>query len=454
MKRNTASLTGVVAIGGALLWAGLTWAAPSVFPVGTTIYQPDKAWNGYTVLSSLGVRAAIVIDMNGKVVKQWDGYNNNAGGPVRVLPGGIVIGPEGALAGRQESLDLVERDFDGKQMWHFDHTEQVSQNGTTVWAARQHRDWERADFPAGYYSPNATPAARGVNTLLLTHIDHSVAKVAGNTMLEDDKVIEVSPDGKILWQWIASDHVDELRLDAGARKALAGGSGRTGYNWFHTNTASYVGPNRWYDAGDKRFAPENVIISSRETSIVAIVARDGSLVWRIGPDYSVSPEMRAIGQVVGQHSPHIIPKGLPGAGNLLMLDNGSSSGYGNPSPTAPNGRGIYARATSRVLEIDPVTLKVVWSFAAATFYGANVGGAQRLLNGNTLITEGPDGRVFEVTPDGTIVWEFVFPNFSRGARPTNSLYRAYRIPYSWLPQLAKPTEKAVTPPAPGELRLP
>ena len=83
------------------------WAAPSVFPVGTTVYHPDKAWNGYTVPSSLGVRAALVIDMNGKVVKQEDGYNNNAGGSVRVLPGGIVIGPEGALSGRQDSLSTV-----------------------------------------------------------------------------------------------------------------------------------------------------------------------------------------------------------------------------------------------------------------------------------------------------------------------------------------------------------
>jgi hypothetical protein len=35
--------------------------------------------------------------------------------------------------------------------------------------------------------------------------------------------------------------------------------------------------------------------------------------------------------------------------------------------------------------------------------------AQRLLNGNTLITESSFGRFFEVTREGAIVWEYVTP---------------------------------------------
>ena len=175
--------------------------------------------------------------------------------------------------------------------------------------------------------------------------------------------------------------------------------------------------------------------------------------WQIGPDYSASPELRAIRQVIGQHNAHIIPKGLPGAGNLLVFDNGGPSGYGPPSSTALNGTGIYARATSRVLEIDPVSLKLVWSYTSPTFFATNISGAQRLPNGNTLITEGPSGRVFEVTQGGMIVWEYVFPIFG-GARAANSVYRAYRIPYEWIPQLARPAERAVTPPPAGEFRVP
>jgi hypothetical protein len=463
MTRRIGVISAVVAAAA----SAILLAAPSVFPTGTTIYSPDRAWSGYTVLSPLGTQAAIVIDMNGNVVKRWDGYNSSAGGPVRVLPGGVVMGAAGANPPRQESLELVQRDFDGKLLWRFDRNQEIALRDSqtketrTVWSARQHHDWQREDFPAGYYSPGATPALQGGNTLLLTHTNHVRPRVAAEATLEDDRIIEITAEGKIVWEWVASDRIDEFRFDDHARKAISSASGvntgRGSLDWIHINSATYLGPNRWYDDGDKRFAPNHVIISSREASIVAIVARDGSIVWQLGPDYSASPEMRAIRQVIGQHHAHLIPKGLPGAGNLLVFDNGGASGYGPPSAIALNGKGIYARATSRVLEIDPVTLKLVWSYTSPTFYASNISGAQRLPNGNTLVTEGPAGRLFEVTQDGAIVWEYVFPLFAGGGpgpRPTNSVYRAYRLPYEWIPQLARPTERAVTPPAAGEFRVP
>jgi hypothetical protein len=448
----------IAAAGGVVLAAVIVLAAPSVYPTGTTIYDPARAWNGYTVLSPLGAQAAIVIDMNGHIVKQWEGYNSSAGGPARVLPGGVIVGAAGANPPRQESLDLVQRDFDGKLLWHFDHSEQIdTRDGKKIWASRQHHDWQRPDFPAGYYSPAATPRIDGGNTLLLTHTNHVQPKVAPDAMLEDDRIIEISWEGKLLWEWTVSDHVDEFHLDEDARKgirsAAGSGGGRGGFDWMHINSATYVGPNHWFDEGDKRFAPDNVIISSRQASLVAIVARDGSIAWQMGPDYSVSPELRAIRQIIGQHNAHVIPKGLPGAGNLMVFDNGGASGYGRPSPVALSGENIFARPTSRVLEINPVSLKLVWSYTSPTFFATNISGAQRLPNGNTLITEGPDGRLFEVTNDSKIVWEYIFPQFT-GQRSTNSVYRGYRLPYDWIPQLAHPKEQAVTAPAAGEFRVP
>ena len=449
----------LVATASAMLAAILVWAAPSVFPTGTTTYDPAKAWNGYTVLSPLGGNAAIVIDMNGNVVKRWEGFNSSAGGPVRILPGGIVIGATGANAGKQESLALIARDFEGKELWRFDHNQQIAgPDGAMTWALRQHHDWQLEDFPSGYYSPGVSPAAPPGSTakmLILTHTSHALAAVAGETMLEDDRLIELTPDAKIDWEWTVSDHIDDLHFDKDAREAIHnGGGGRGGFDWFHMNAAAYVGPNHWYDAGDKRFAPENVIVSSRAASIVAIVDRAGKIVWQIGPDYSATPELRAIRQVIGQHNAHFIPQGLPGAGNLLVFDNGGASGYGRPNPTALKGQDIFARPTSRVLEIDPVALKQVWSYTAPGFFATNISGAQRLANGNTLITEGPDGRVFEVTKDSQIVWEYVYPAFTAGkGRPTNSVYRAYRVPYAWIPQIARPSEQAVTPPKPEDFRV-
>jgi hypothetical protein len=275
-------------------------------------------------------------------------------------------------------------------------------------------------------------------------------------ILEDDRIIELDAAGKVTWEWVVSDHIEDLHFDKDAREAIrAGGAARGAFDWFHMNSATYVGPNHWYDEGDKRFAPENVVISSRAASIVAIVARDGKIVWQIGPDYSATPELRALRQVIGQHHAHLIPTGLPGAGNLMVFDNGGASGYGRPNATALNGQNIYVRPTSRVLEIDPVTLKLVWSYTSPTFFATNISGAQRLPNGNTLVTEGPDGRLFEVDKEGVIVWEYVYPVFGGvgKGRPTNSVYRAYRLPYGWIPQLARPAEQPVTPPTVEEFRV-
>jgi hypothetical protein len=490
-----------------------------VFPTGTTIYDPARAWSGFTVLTRLAGADVVVIDMNGRVVKQWDGYNNSAGGPARVLPNGDVIAAAGARPGRQESLELVQRDFAGAVVWRLDRNEPIAtSDGTTMPSLRQHHDWQRADFPAGYYSPGATPARSGSNTLVLAHTDRRVPGIA-DALLQDDRIIEVSPSGEILWQWDAGDHIDAMGFDARARAAIrsaaAGGGGRAGragatpgptgqgagrgarpggageagrgnagrgdagrgdtgpgagtgrgggrgagaappaFDWLHLNSATYLGPNRWFDAGDTRFAPENVIVSSREASLLAIVARNGSIVWRLGPDFLESDATRAIGQIIGQHHAHLIPKGLPGAGNLLVFDNGGASGYGEPSGMAPRGVGIYARPSSRVLEIDPVTLNVVWSYTAgAQFFSSNISGMQRLANGNTLITEGAGGRVFEVTADRQIVWEYMNPPASAAARTPGTVYRAYRVPYSWLSQISRPQERAVTPPALGDFRVP
>jgi hypothetical protein len=460
-------------------------AAPSVFPAGVTINDQNATWNGYTVLSLLAAPYAAVIDMNGKTVKQWDGFNASAGGPVRVLPGGQVIAPSGANPGHQESMALVAQDFNGKELWRFDRNETITQNGQQVNSLRQHHDWQRADFPSGYYSPAYTPAAISrVKTLLLTHANRTVPAV-GPGILEDDHIIELDADGRTVWEWRASDHIDEFGFDAVARAAISkatatppaprgagpgagpaagpragaggnpapgagpgaragAGAGRAGgapaaargFDWLHINSADWLGPNKWFDAGDKRFAPDHVIISSRSANFLAIIGRDGKTVWRMGPDTRETPEQLAIGQIIGQHHAHLIPKGLPGEGNLLVFDNGGSSGYGAASPIAPEGVNINARATSRVMEIDPVTMKRIWMYNGAGFFSTNISGAQRLPNGNTLITEGAGGRVFEVTPDSKIVWEFMNQNGANG-RP-NTVYRAYRVPYSWIPQLPQP----------------
>ena len=94
----------------------------------------------------------------------------------------------------QESLELIQRDFEGNVIWRFDHNEQIqTRGGGTVWSARQHHDWQREDFPAGYYSPESRPRIEGSNTLILTH-GTTPGRKSPTQQLEDDRLIEVSSE--------------------------------------------------------------------------------------------------------------------------------------------------------------------------------------------------------------------------------------------------------------------
>jgi hypothetical protein len=296
------------------------------------------------------------------------------------------------------------------------------------------------------------PEPARATILLLTHSAHTDPAIA-DVVLDDDKLVELDPAGKVTWQWRAGDHLGEFGFAPSVLAAIKRNGKRDGYDWFHMNSAAYLGPNKWFAAGDKRFDPGNVVISSRSASVIAIVAREGRIVWQLGPDSTASPEAKAIGQVIGQHDVTMIPEGLPGAGDLLLFDNGGSSGYGDPSAISPTGDSIYQRAGSRVIEIDPVAMKLVWSYTAQNFYSFNISSAQRLPNGDTLITEGTTGRVFEVTENKDIVWEYVAPP-GEGPRGSNALYRAYRIPYGWLPQVVRPHEVPVEKPDLARFHVP
>ena len=57
----------------------------SVYPLGVTIYNPEKCWNGFTILSSDEGR---LIDMNGNLVHLWKGKLHH---PNKVYPGGYLL---------------------------------------------------------------------------------------------------------------------------------------------------------------------------------------------------------------------------------------------------------------------------------------------------------------------------------------------------------------------------
>ncbi len=443
---------------------------PSVYPTGVTIHDPRRCFSGYTLFQAPGI-GALLVDMNGREVQLWKGLH---GFPNKLLRGGQVFGSTGLRNprhGLQDQVDLVQVDWDGNVVWRFDRHEHIADLGETPrWMARQHHDFQREGNPVGYHVPGQDALVDRGHTFLLVHGNVRNPRISDKPLL-DDKIIEVDWAGTIVWEWRAHEHVDELGFDEAAREVLRRDPnvrpvGVGVGDWLHVNSLSLLGANRWYDAGDDRFHPDNLIWDAREANILAIVEkRTGRIVWRLGPRFDGTAELRRLGWIIGQHHAHLIPRGLPGEGNLLVFDNGGWAGYGAPNPGAPTGRQNALRDHSRVLEIDPVTLEIVWQYTpteagfvqpldASRFYSPFVSSAQRLPNGNTLVTEGSDGRIFEVTRNHELVWEYVSPYWGTGGLKLNLVYRAYRYPYDYVPQLPAPPEIPVERIDPTRFRVP
>ncbi len=178
------------------------------------------------------------------------------------------------------------------------------------------------------------------------------------------------------------------------------------YDYYRLN-AIQVLPDTPLGKEDKRFRAGNWLISFRHGSMMFILDQDTKeIVWKcIASDVPDGIE--------GQHAPAMLANG-----RILLFDNGRYRGW------------------SRVIELDPVTLKIVWEYRAEGFYTLSQGYVQRLPNGNTLVTESERGRAFEITPEKQIVWEYYHPekqDASNSAHPENYgrrqwIYRMVRYP--------------------------
>ena len=91
-----------------------------------------------------------------------------------------------------------------------------------------------------------------------------------------------------------------------------------------------------------------------------------------------------------------------------------------------------------------------WSFAGSDeipFYSESCGTAQRLPNGNTLVTESDGGRAFELTAGGQLVWEFYNPHRAGEQQEfIATLFEMLRLPedfdVSWLDETSGAASKA------------
>jgi hypothetical protein len=445
-------------------FAVLLLTGPTVYPTGTTIYDPQRAWSGYTIFQTETKEGAVLIDMNGNAVRSW---KHIVGYPVTLLPGGHVMGGTVGRVTKEYTHpigadDLVEEDWEGNVVWKFGKADEVEVDGEKRWSARLNHDFSREGAPLAYYVPGMTPLVDRGNTLLLSQRSGKWPDVTRDYLPRAARILEVSWEGDILWEWMPAEHFEEFGHSEAAKNTIMRGC--RNQHCVFLNTVSRLGPNRWYDAGDERFHPDNLISDDRGTILFIISKETGKIVWKVGPEYTATDALRKLGPFIGPHHAHMIPRGLPGEGNILVFDNGGAAGFGPPNPGSPTGEWNALRDHSRVVEFDPVTLEIVWQHTAAAqgfvpimedskFFSHYASGAQRLPNGNTLIAETTYGRITEVTRENEIVWEYMSPYSVSEKVHSARMFRAYRFPYDWVPQLPKPVETPIVPPKNSEFKV-
>ena len=172
-------------------------------------------------------------------------------------------------------------------------------------------------------------------------------------------------------------------------------------------------------------------------------------------------------QLFLQHDAQWITPDLPGEGNLLIFNNGAYRPGGFQSSIEEIVPPVYSSGSYPLSPGDAFgPAEPVWSYSnGREFFSSIISGVGRLPNGNTLITSGVPGTIFEVTPEGETVWKYVNPIGQEGPLTqgdpipttrfgtldigTNQIYRAYR----YAPDYPGLAGRDLTPGAPLEIVL-
>ncbi|MBT7162480.1 MAG: hypothetical protein HN904_06850 [Victivallales bacterium] len=387
----------------------------TVYPTGTTLYKPDACFGGYTII--FGGLSVKLVDMNGRIANQWrldTSVHSHGTDRTHLLKNGHILVSRGGMTSTDGMVE--EYDWGGNLVWQY-FPEGTNPHHRLM--GPHHDVWRKENGNTLLICREAAPEE------YLKQVHNPLWQ---NQTICGDTILEVNPAGELVWEWNSHGHLDinHYRLVA-SPGWHAGPDNSTVVDWTHVNTVRELPENQWFDQGDQRFKPGNVMISPRQLDTVYIIDRDsGDIVWEYSGDY--------FGGLSGQHEPYMIPKGCPGAGNVMIFDNGASPW-----------KDLGHAGMSYVLEVSPMTKELVWVYNdGLRFHSTYTSSAQRLPNGNTLICEAAARRVFEVTPECKTVWEYV-----------GCGCRSYRYGYDYCPQTAAlglPNEVSVTPPK--DLRIP
>ena len=367
-------------------------------PVGLTHLDAARAFRGYTLVAPAGGEFALLLDLQGRAVHRWD-FQGCVGFNVELLPNGNLLAlcadPPDSFRPRPQvgRFELLPPEPPDVYRW-------LGGGGSSL----RELDWEGNELsvienPAFHHD---FQRLENGHTLILewAPIDAEIAKrVRGGQrvarrytpdwMIGDD-IVELDADGAEL------DRIQLWRLLDPRRHRICPFERR--WEWSHANSIDVD-------------AEGGILFSARSISLVGRVDRGGGgdgearLGWEFGwPEIS--------------HQHHATAQA---SGNVLIFDNGMHR--------------TLDLTYSRVIEVDPQNDEIAWTWQGEPreqFFSAHISGAARLGNGNTLITEGASGRIFEAARRGDVVWEWISPFLTPQLGMNCSwLFRAWRYPESY-----------------------
>ena len=398
---------------------------PATEGVGLVRNDPG-AYSGYTLLSPLQSSTTFLIDMNGSVVRSWD-TDSTPSSLAYLLENGNLLRagaqanpPFGGVAGGGGRLQ--EFTWEGELVWDFTYS-----TATRL----PHHDFAR--LPNGNVLLIVTDRMRQDEAIASGRIPSSVPPGG----VHADSLVEIRPTGKttgeVVWEWRVWDHLiqdhDPQRANFGEVAAhpervdvnFTVAPDRPAADWTHFNAVAYNAALDQVVVSLRNFSEIWVIDHSTSTKEAAgrtggRSGKGGDLLYRWGNPRAYRAGTAADQRLFGQHDVQWIPDGLPGAGRLLLFNNGD----GRPD-------GMYSSVDEIVPPMDATGRyplqpagrygpeRAAWSYTAPNkpdFYSFNISGAMRLPNGNTLICSGAPGITFEVTPEGRVVWQYNLPSFA------------------------------------------
>lgn len=382
------------------------------------INKSPGSLDGYVLFPPMFSDSTFLIDKCGYLIKTWTSQYN-AGLSAYLLEDGTMI-RAGKLNNTTFSTGgqggIIERfDWNGNIIWSYEISSSTE---------CQHHDF--------HVLPNG-------NILVLVWELKTRAEVlaAGrdsaitNTTIWMEKVVELQPFGtnsaNIVWEWKIWDHLiqdyDSLKPNYGVVRdhpelLNLNSETRGNKDWLHCNSVDY---NQELDQiiisvhGLNEFwiIDHSTTTAQAATHTGGTHNKGGDFLYRWGSPNHYNRGTLADTKLWGQHNAQWIRNGLNDAGKILVFNNG----FGNPDSNFSsvdiinppvNSFGDYTILPN--LPYGPDSAE--WSYKApipTTFYSSLISGAQRLSNGNTMVSAGQYGNFFEIDPSKNKVWDYVNP---------------------------------------------